>query len=339
MRTEPELRLHAAPFLTKGVTTPRVMFDVSLALLPATLAAAWFFGLAALLVIAASILGGVLVEWVFNKAGFNLKDGTLLLTGLLLGLTLPPTLPLWMAFLGGAAAIGLGRVLFGGLGGNLFNPALVGRAFLQAAFPTAITTWRPPGSGASFFDLPHSTFAAPLMQAGPAPAGVDVVSAATPLAAMKFDQVTTELGPLFLGNTGGSIGETAGVLILLGGLYLLLRRAFDWRIPASILLTVAVFATVLHLIDPSRYAGAGFMIGSGGLLLGAVFMATDPVTSPMTPKGAWLFGIGVGVLVVVIRVWGGLPEGVMYAILLMNAAVPLIDRYVRPTPFGRGGKR
>jgi Na+-translocating ferredoxin:NAD+ oxidoreductase subunit D len=331
---DPQLRLQAAPFLKGPARTPRVMYDVVIALTPITAAAIWYFGLAALLVLAASVAGAVVTEWLFNRRGFALADGSILLTGMLLGLTLPPTLPLWMAFLGGAVAIGLGRLIWGGLGNNLFNPALVGRAFLQAAFPTALTTWRAPGGG--FFDLPHTTLAPPLMKAPEV--AVDAVSAATPLAAMKFEQTPTDTWSLLSGDTAGSIGETAALLILLGGAYLLVRRAFDWRIPAGILATVAGFAAILHGIDPAAYGSPAFMLCSGGLMLGAVFMATDPVTSPMAPAGVWLFAIGIGALVVLIRVWGGLPEGVMYAILFMNAATPLIDRYVRPRPFGRKGR-
>ncbi len=314
------------------------MRDVLFALTPVVIGSAYYFGLAALLVITTTVIGAVSVEWMFNRKQFQLADGSVLVTGLLLGLTLPPTLPLWVAFLGGAVAIGMGRLVWGGLGQNAFNPALVGRAFLQAAFPTLLTTWRAPGDLSSFFDLPHSTFAAPFMKASATvdPASiVDAVSTATPLASMKFERVATDIWPLLSGNVGGSIGETTGLIIVLGGLYLIARRAMDWRIPASIFVTVAVFAGILYGIDSARYASPWCMLSSGGLLLGAVYMATDPVTSPMAPRGAWIFGIGVGLLVVLIRVWGGLPEGVMYAILLMNAATPLIDRYVQPKPFGR----
>jgi electron transport complex protein RnfD len=363
---DPSLRLHAAPFLAAPVTTPRVMFDVIVALVPVTLAALYYYGLGALLVILASIAGCVFTEWLFNRRQFQLGDGTLILTGLLLGLTLPPSFQMWMAFVGGMAAIGLGRLIWGGLGQNPFNPALVGRAFLQAAFPTAITTWRAPGNLSTFFHVPDSTFAVPLMQVkvklGDVLAGaasklvgtgveaapsVDAVSTATPLKQMwqsTADAATAYGGPgvadLMKGDVAGSLGETAGILILLGGLYLLLRRAFDWRIPASILLSVAGFSALFHWQFPTQCPTPEFMLCSGGLLLGAVFMATDPVTSPMTPLGAWIYGIGIGVLVVLIRVWAALPEGVMYGILLMNGFSPLIDRFVHTTPFGRrfGGK-
>ena len=328
-QNDPQLLLHTGPFLQRGITTPRVMLDVLIALMPLVVGSVYYFGLAALLLILASIAGAIFVEWLQKRRELCLADGSVVLTGLLLGLTLPPTLPLWMAFLGGVTAIGFGRMVFGGLGHNLFNPALVGRAFLQAAFPTAITTWSVPGR--PFFDLPASNLAMPLMQGNElAP---DVISSATPLASWKTDLATT--WDLLSGNTSGSLGETFALLILLGGAYLLWRRAFDWRIPASILLTVALFSGALHLLGPDSYPTPWFMLCSGGLLFGVVFMATDPVTSPMSNRGTWIFGIGIGVLVVLIRLFGGLPEGVMYAILLMNAATPLINRYVQPRPFGR----
>jgi electron transport complex protein RnfD len=309
------------------------MRDVIYALLPATGAALWYFGISAVLVLAASIIGAVLAEWVFAARavrGQSLKDGTGILTGLLLGLTLPPGLPMWMAFLGGFASISLGKVIWGGLGHNLFNPALLGRAFLLATFPIAMTTWVP-ATPESFFEIYPSNLALPFMQGQ-----VDAMSAATPLGLLKFQQEVTPLADLAFGKIGGSLGETSGVLLLLGGIYLWLRRDLDWRIPVSILLTVMVFSACLTLFDAERFPTPLFSVFSGGLLLGAIYMATDPVTSPTTPRGTWIFGIGIGVLVILIRVFGGLPEGVMYAILLMNAATPLIDRYTQPRVFGRG---
>jgi electron transport complex protein RnfD len=315
------------------MTTPTAMRDVIVALLPATGAAVWYFGISALLLIGACIIGSVLAEWLFAPRatrGHSLRDSTGVLTGLLLGLTLPPGLPLWMAFLGGFIAIGFGKVIWGGLGHNLFNPALVGRAFLLATFPIAMTTWVP-ASTEGFLNVYSSNLALPFMQAQ-----VDGVSAATPLGMLKFEQTVTPLVTLMIGKTGGSLGETSGVFLLLGGIYLWLRRDLDWRIPVSILLTVILFSAGLSLIDAARFPSPLFSVFSGGLLLGAIYMATDPVTSPLTPRGAWIFGIGVGVIVMLIRVFGGLPEGVMYAILLMNAATPLIDRYTQPRVFGRG---
>jgi electron transport complex protein RnfD len=238
-----------------------------------------------------------------------------------------------MAFVGGVAGIGLGKLVWGGLGHNLFNPALVGRAFIQAAFPTVLTSWSPQGGPGAILAVRAGNLAAPF-----AGTPADAVTAATPLGLMKFEGTLTPLWNLLVGNTAGSLGETSAGLILLAGIWLAARRAFDWRIPAAVLSTVAVFSGIVHLAAPASYPSPGFMILAGGLLFGTVFMATDPVTSPMAPRGAWIFGAGVGILVVLIRLWGGLPEGVMYAILLMNAATPLINRWVQPRVFGRKGK-
>ena len=323
--TAPRLELTAAPHLKAPDSTARIMWTVVATLVPVLAAATWYFGPSALLVTGAATLGAVATERAFGRGG-SLADGSAAITGLLLGLTLPPGMPMWMAALGGAFGIGFGKIVFGGLGQNVFNPALLGRAFLQAAFPAAITTW--PAAAERWWQLRGDNFALPLMSPDS-----DLVTAATPLGRMKFEAAATDTWSLALGSTGGSIGETAGLLILVCGAYLAVKRYLDWRIPASILLTVAVFSGALHALDP-RYPAPLFMLFSGGLMLGAVYMATDMVTSPVTHAGAWIFGIGIGVLVVLIRVWGGLPEGVMYAILLMNALVPFIDRATRPRVFG-----
>jgi electron transport complex protein RnfD len=317
------------------MTTPAAMRDVWIALLPTTLAALWYFGLAALLVLAATVAGAVATEWLFTpkqERTITLRDNSAALTGLLLGLTLPPGLPLWMAFIGGVVSIGLGKLIWGGLGTNMFNPALVGRAFLLATFPNAMTTWTAQSGPAEFITVHASNLALPFMQAPTA----DAISAATPLNLMKFTQQSTDLSDLFIGNTSGSLGETSALLLLLGGIYLFLRRDLDWRIPLGILATAALFSGVLGMVDADKYPSPLFTVFSGGMLLGAIYMATDPVTSPVTPRGAWIFAIGVGLLVVLIRVFGGFPEGMMYAILLMNAATPLIDRVTQPRVFGRG---
>lgn len=321
----PDLVVTASPHVRSQDSTPHIMWTVVLTLVPIIAAAAWFFGVSALLVIAASTLGAVLAERAFGRGG-TLADGSAAIAGILLGLTLPAGLPLWMACLGGAFGIGFGKVVWGGLGQNVFNPALVGRAFLQAAFPVAITTW--PTVGGRFWALKGDLFATPFLH--PAP---DAITSATPLGLLKFEGKGTDLAHLVIGNTGGSIGETAALVIIAGGLYLAWRNYLAWRIPVSILVTVAVFSAILHAVDAHK-PDALFMLFSGGLLLGAIYMATDPVTSPVTNGGRWIFGIGIGVLVVVIRVWGGLPEGVMYAILFMNALVPFINRATQPRVFG-----
>jgi Na+-translocating ferredoxin:NAD+ oxidoreductase subunit D len=322
------LRLMASPHLHAQDSTARIMWSVVATLVPVVLASVWFFGAGVLLVIAASMLGALVVERAFGPGG-AIRDGSAAITGLLLGLTLPPGFPLWMAFMGGAIGIGFGKVIFGGLGQNIFNPALLGRAFLQAAFPGAITTWPAVRSGGEWLGFRGDLLATPLMT----PGDVDVVTEATPLGLWKFEGELASVWDLMVGSTGGSLGETSALLILLGGLYLASRNYLNWRIPVGIFATVAALSLGFRLFDPA-FPGPLFMIFSGGLMLGAVYMATDMVTSPITNGGAWIFAFGIGFLVVLIRGWGGLPEGVMYAILLMNALVPFIERITQPRVFG-----
>jgi electron transport complex protein RnfD len=325
MTTRP-LLITASPHLSAGDSTPKIMWTVVGTLVPIILASAWLFGVSALLVIAAATCGCVLTERAFGPGG-ALADGSAAITGILLGLTLPAGLPLWMAFVGGGFAIGCGKLVFGGLGQNIFNPALLGRAFLQAAFPAAMTTW--PMHGGDFWQLRGDNFAFPFAS----PQAANIVTGASPLGKMKFEHAETPLWNLVIGSTEGSLGETSALLILLCGGYLAWRNYLNWRIPASIFLTVAVLSGALHQIDP-KYPGALFMLFSGGLMLGAVYMATDLVTSPVTHLGCWAFGAGIGVLVVVIRIWGGLVEGVMYAVLLMNALVPYLNAWTHPRVLG-----
>ena len=327
MSESPRLLVSASPHLGPAVDTPTIMWNVVGSLVPVVAVATWHFGPSALLVVAAAIAGAAAPE-AAAKGARTLRDGSAVLTGLLLGLSLPAGMPCWMAFLGGAFAIGVGKIVFGGLGQNVFNPALLGRAFLQAAFPVAITTW--PAAAADWASLRGDNLAFPFTS----PQAADVVTSATPLNLMKFERTPTDALDLFLGRTGGSLGETCDVLILLGGAYLAARNFLQWRTPLAIFATVAAFAAVLHAVDPVRFAGPLAMLFSGGLTLGAVYMATDPVTSPITARGSLVFGVGVGALVVLIRVWGGLPEGVMYSILILNALVPFINRATQPRPFG-----
>lgn len=321
--------LTASPHIKGPDSTPRIMWSVVASLAPVVVASIYYFGPSALLVIAAATVACVLTERLLGPGG-TLRDGSAAITGLLLGLTLPAGVPLWIACVGGVFAIGFGKLIFGGLGQNVFNPALLGRAFLQAAFPEGMTTW--PALTESWWQLRGDNFALPLMSAD----GVLTVTGATPLGQMKFDQIPTETLDLFLGATGGSLGETAAVAILVGGGYLALKNYLNWRIPASIFVTVGVLSQIIHWTSPEQYPSAVFMLFSGGLMLGAVYMATDMVTSPTTNIGCWVFGIGIGALVVLIRLWGGLPEGVMYGILLMNSLVPFINRATQPRLFGTG---
>jgi electron transport complex protein RnfD len=320
------LLVTASPHLKGPATTPTIMWNVVGALVPIVAAAGYFFGVGALLVVASATLGAAVTEYLLG-AKRALRDGSGAITGLLLGLTLPPGLPLWMAFVGGAFGIGVGKLIFGGLGQNIFNPALVGRAFLQAAFPVAITTW--PSGAVGFWELSSVQLSVPLMSG----AAVDAVSGATPLGLMKFEGLTTPLPNLLLGTVAGSTGETSALIITVCGLYLALRNFLNWRIPVSVLLSVAAVSAIVHGLDATKPTPL-FMVLSGGLMLGAWFMATDMVTSPVTHKGCWIFGAGIGVLVVIIRLWGGLAEGVMYAILLMNALVPYINQWTQPRVFG-----
>jgi electron transport complex protein RnfD len=267
----------------------------------------------------------------------TLSDWSATITGILLALTLPPAFPLWMGAVAGFAAVWLGKSLFGGLGHNPFNPALVGRAFDQAAFPAAMTTWAPAFAADRFATIPAATLTPPFAQpVAEVRAAVDGWSGATPLSAWKFDRELTDAGDAAFGLIAGSVGETSALLILLGGVYLIARRMMSWRIPVAVLGSVFLLSGALHLAAPDAFAPPLFHLAAGGLMLGAVFMATDLVASPMTHLGLWLYGALIGLLVVVIRTWGGMPEGVMYAILLANAVAPLIDRVIRPRVYGTG---
>lgn len=329
--SKPSLLLTASPHVLGPDSTPRIMWTVVATLIPIIATSVFFFGPSALLILIAAGAGAVLTERLIGRKG-SLNDGSAAITGILLGLTLPPGMPLWMAFLGGFFGIAFGKLIFGGLGQNPFNPALLGRAFLQAAFPVAITTW--PTTDGPWGALRGDNFALPLMS----PKVVDGTTGATPLGLFKFEQTGTGMGNLLMGNTSGSVGETFGLLILICGAYLAWKNYLNWRIPVSIFATVFAFSGILWLVDSSAYQSPMFMLFSGGLMLGAIYMATDMVTSPTTNPGCWIFGAGIGFLVVVIRVWGGLPEGMMYSILFMNALVPFINRSTRPRVFGQQPK-
>lgn len=327
--------LATSPHVKRKVDVRMIMRHVVYALLPLVAYATYLFGLCAFAVILVTTMGAFLTEYVYNritKRDQTIGDFSALITGILLGLTLPPSFPLWMAFMGGLISIILGKMIFGGLGYNPFNPALVGRAFLQTAFPASITTWTATLHPDRFHAFPHSTWTLPFM----APM-VDGMAGATPLSAFKFEKTVTSVQDLFLGGVSGSLGETSTVLILLCGLYLAMRKFLDWRIPVGVLASAAILAAVLHGINPI-YPTALFTLCSGGLMLGAVFMATDMVSSPVTPLAVWVYSAFIGGLVVVIRIWGGLPEGVMYVILLANAITPLLNRWMRPRVYGTGRK-
>lgn len=312
---EKRLRLESSPHIKSAFTTSKAMYCVIIALVPCVVSAIVFFGFYQLVVILTCVLFAVATEYIVKKVrkqNPTISDGSAALTGLLLALTLPPNYPLYACAIGSIFAIFIGKEIFGGLGFNIFNPALLGRAFLQASFPVETTTWVNPKA------IPEA------------------ITSATPLAHFKFDRVLTDVSNLFLGNISGSLGETSALAILLGGIFLVIIGVINWEIPVSMIVGMIVFEGILFLIDPTKFAHPLFHILSGGFLFGAIFMATDWVTSPLTKKGMWIFGILISLLIVIIRNFGGLPEGVMYAILLMNAVTPLINKYTVPKIFGEG---
>lgn len=326
------LTISTSPHIVKGVGAETIMMHVVLALIPVVVFAFFAFGINALLVLITTTGSCVAAEHILCRTAqkeSTISDWSAVITGILLGLTLPPTFPLWMAFIGGVISISLGKFVFGGLGYNVFNPALVGRAFLQAAFPVAITTWYAPFQDDRFTAVSSSILTLPFMTPQ-----IDGYTGATPLAALKFEQIETPVSELSMGLISGSIGETCSILIIAGGMYLVYRNMMNWRIPVSILASVFVLSGILYAVDNHGFPNPLFMLFSGGLILGAVFMATDMVGSPLTSRGVVIYGCLIGLLVVVIRIWGGLPEGVMYAILLGNAVAPHIDQFVQTPVYG-----
>lgn len=315
-----------SPHIHGGDSIQKNMYGVCIALVPALLASLWFFGLGAAIVLSVSVLSCVLFEWAITK--FLLKrsvcticDGSAILTGLLLGFNLPSNLPIWIIVIGALVAIGIGKMTFGGLGQNPFNPALVGRVFLLISFPVQMTSWPVSGQLTAYTDA--ETAATPLfiMQ--------NAIANADPSELNKLP----DAAEMLLGQTGGSLGEVSALLLLLGCAFMLWRKIITWHIPVSILGTVAVFSGIMHMIDPV-YAMPHVVLMSGGLVLGACFMATDYVTSPMTGKGQLVYGVCIGLLTVIIRNWGAYPEGMSFAILIMNAFTPLINTYCKPKRFG-----
>ncbi len=326
-----KLTISLSPHVHGGDSVKKNMYGVCIALVPALLCSFYFFGLGAIAVTAVSVASCVFFEWAINK--YMLKnprptvtDGSAILTGILLAFNLPSNIPLWIVVIGALFAIGVVKMTFGGLGCNLFNPALAGRAFLLISFPVQMTTWPLPGQG--FMNL-------------------DATTGATPLATMKLiakgEASVSDLGnsltDMLIGNTGGCLGEVCAIAILIGLVYMLVKRIITWHIPVSILVTVAIFSGLLYLTNPTAYVAPQYELLSGGLLLGAVFMATDYVTSPMTPKGQLIYGVAIGFLTMVIRTWGAYPEGMSFAILIMNAFTPLINNYCKPKRFGEVVKK
>ena len=326
-----KLIVSLSPHVHSGDSIQKNMYGVLIALIPALLVSFYMFGLGAVVVTLTSVAACVFFEWAITK--FILKrersticDGSAIITGVLLAFNLPSNLPLWIIIIGALVAIGVGKMTFGGLGCNPFNPALVGRIFLLISFPVQMTSW-------------------PLVQQWGS--YTDAETGATPLALMKqaihgdvsaFGQLP-DAWSLFIGNNGGCLGEVSAAALILGLLYMLWKRIITWHIPVSILVTVFVFSGIMHLANPEAYVSPVIQLLSGGLMLGAIFMATDYVTSPMSKKGMLIYGVCIGLLTVVIRLFGAYPEGMSFAILIMNAFTPLINTYCKPKRFGEVAKK
>lgn len=319
-----ELRIAPSPHVHGRNSTRRVMLDVVFALMPAWLVGVYFFGIDALLVTLVSIITCMLCEYLIAryvlKVQPTLDDGSALVTGLLLAMNLPSGLPLWIVVIGGIVAIAVAKMSFGGLGNNLFNPALTARALLLISFPMQMTTW-------------------PLARAGAwCPDGSTGATALALVKSAKYGNGFGEDMPgvcdMLIGNMGGSFGEVSAIALLIGGLYLLFRGVITWHIPVSVLLGATVLSGAMWLSDSTIYASPLVHLLTGGMLLGAIFMATDYVTSPMSKPGMIIYGLCIGLLAVTIRIWGAYPEGMSFAILIMNAMVPLINQYVKPRKFG-----
>lgn len=321
------LTVSPSPHVHTDDSTRKIMYRVVYALIPALIWSVFVFGLDALRVTAIAIVACLALEYVIQKYLLKVKpslyDGSALVTGILLAFNVPASLPWWIIVIGAIAAVGIGKLSFGGLGSNIFNPALVGRVFLLISFPVQMTSW-------------------PVNQQN---AAVDGVSSATPLAAIKegitsgtpVSQLMQDMPSatdMLLGNISGSLGEISAILLIIGGLYMLYKKVITWEIPVSIIGSVAVIATIFWLVDPQSFVNPVYHLLTGGLMLGAIFMATDMVTSPMTSKGQIIYGVGIGAITILIRLFGAYPEGISFAILIMNAFTPLINNFVKPKRFG-----
>lgn len=331
MSTSHKLLVSPSPHIHSGDSIERNMYDVIIALIPALAVSFYFFGWGAFVVTLTSVAACMLFEWLISRFLMGRKeltilDGSAILTGLLLALNVPSTLPLWIIVIGALVAIGIGKMSFGGLGSNIFNPAIVGRVMLLISFPVQMTS----------YPMPRGMEAT-----------LDATSGATPLAIAKgvvrgsegftMDKLPSLVDNL-LGSVGGSLGEVSAVALLIGFVYLLIRKVITWHIPIAIIATVAIFAGIMNLANPEVYAGPLFHILSGGLLLGAIYMATDYVTSPMSNSGMLLYGVMIGIITMLIRLFGAYPEGMSFAILFMNGIVPIINRYMPPHLFGKAKK-
>ena len=331
-----DITVSCSPHISSPFSTRRVMADVIIALIPAMAFAGYYFRFYALALISTCIISAVATEWLCNiirkkpNPLDSLGDLSAVVTGIILALSVPPSLPIWAAVIGSAFSIAIGKMVFGGLGANIFNPAMVGRAFLTASFGMLMTTWTVPAT----ID--------PAMPQISAENTLNARTQATPLAWSKqaikneagSEIVDDQLKYIFYGEVGGCLGETSALALLIGAVYLFIRRTINIHIPLAVLLSGFVFSATAYLINPDVYISPVTHLVSGGLLICAFFIATDPVTAPLTKRGMWIFGIGVGTITMLIRIVGEYPGGVMYSVLLMNAVTPLIDRFCKKTPAG-----
>ncbi len=320
------LTVSPSPHVHSGDTTQKIMYRVVYAMLPALAWSVFVFGLDALRVTLIAVAACLAFEYLIQKYLMKVKptitDGSALITGILMAFNVPGNLPWWIIIIGSLAAIGIGKLSFGGLGSNIFNPALVGRVFLLISFPVQMTSW--PVNNRS---------------------GIDAVTSATPLGVIKeglmngtpVSEISGNLPSvtdMLFGNIGGSLGEISAFLLILGGIYMLWKKVITWHTPVSVIVSVAVIATIFWLVNPDTYINPAYQVLTGGLMLGAIYMATDMVSSPMTPRGQIIYGVGIGVITISIRLFGAYPEGISFAILIMNAFTPLINNYVKPKRFG-----
>jgi len=323
------LNVSPSPHVHGKESTQKLMLNVVIALIPAFITSVFYFGIGAIIVTATSVASCLIFEYLIQRFVFrkplSITDGSALVTGILLAFNLPSNIPVFIVIIGSFISIAVAKMTFGGLGNNPFNPALVGRVFMLISFPVQMTTWPvPKGFGTGY---------------------TDAVTGATPLAIVKeglkngeplsklMEMIPTP-SQMFLGHMGGSMGEVAAIALLIGFIYLLYKKVITWHIPVAVVASMAVFTGILWLVNPEKNADPMFHILAGGVLLGAIFMATDYVTSPMVPKSMLIYGCGIGIITVIIRVYGAYPEGVSFAILIMNAFVPLMNAYIKPKRFG-----
>lgn len=316
------LTVSGSPHIASDLSVKKIMYGVVFAMLPALMVSTYFFGFGAIIITLASIISCLAVEYLIQKfimkQETTITDGSAIVTGILLAFNLPTNLPIWMIVVGAIVSIGIAKMSFGGLGKNPFNPALVGRVFLLISFPVEMTSWPKPDPAVNWSTL-------------------DAITGPTPLAIIKEGGTLAEVPAymdMLIGRMGGSMGEISAIALLIGAAYLLIRKIITWHIPTAYLGSVIVFTGILYLIDPTVYIDPIFHLITGGMMLGVFFMATDMVTSPMSAKGQLVFGLGCGILTILIRVFGAYPEGVSFAILIMNAFVPIINNSFKPRRFG-----